>query len=176
MRRIGNQEVLNVFDARQREGHHVDSRLLAEVNNPGEMYLLRLEDEDSFLSLIWQEADPARLLTPRGMPRTMRDVACRLLEGGHTFDTLSSDLGLNRNQHRSEWFEPCRQIDRAFDYSQFGWLVVVPACDSERNQSPSGSLYLFDGMHKSLVLAKRLICRETPYQVIEALYLLPRRH
>jgi hypothetical protein len=175
MRRLSSEEAQAQFDLWRAQELHVDRRLIREIGEPGCLFLMRLEDEESFLSLIWQEADPARLLTPAGQPRTLREVAQRVLDRGSTFGDLSLDLGLDRNQHRPEWFKPCCKIDSDFQYARFGWLTLVPACDSERQQSPHGSFYLFDGMHKSLVLATRLLRKETTYQAIEAIYMLPRR-
>jgi len=176
MRQIDQGEARQVLGNHQRAGHQVDSRLLKEIEREGQLYVFRVEDEATFLSLIWQESDPARMLTPNGQPRTLNDVAQRLLREGYTFESLSNCIGLPRSEHHPEWFEPCIQIDAAFDFNQFGWVAVVAANDGERRQSPCGSFYLFDGMHKTLVLAKRLLKRETPFQVIEALYLVPRRN
>jgi len=176
MRQIDQAEARRVLGDHQQGGHHVDSRLLKEIQRPGQLYLFRLEDEATFLALIWQESDPARLLTPNGQPRTLRDVADRLIRAGYTFESLTKSLGLARNQHHPDWFERCVRIDGAFEFNQFGWVAVVAANDGERKQSPGGSFYLFDGMHKTLVLAKRLMKRETAFQPIEALYLVPRRN
>jgi len=162
------------FADRLRGGHHVDERLLKEIEH-GQLFLFRIEDEDTFLSLIWQESDPARLLTPNGQPRTLRDVAERLVRAGYTFESLAKCMGLPRNQHHPEWFDKCVRIEAGFDHNQFGWVAVVAANDGERMQSPRGSFYLFDGMHKTLVLTKRLLKKEAVFQPIEALYLVPRR-
>ena len=54
-------------------------------------------------------------------------------------------------------------------------LAVVPALDSERKESPQGTFYIYDGAHKSLVLAHRLLTAQAVYQSIEALLLIPRR-
>jgi hypothetical protein len=153
MKYISQAEALQVLGKRQRDGQHVDSRLLGEVKREGRLFLVRLEDEEAFLSLIWQESDPARLLTPYCQPRILRDVAQRLINGGYTFESLARDLGLSPNKHQPMWFERCVEIDKAFDFEQFGWVAVVAATDGEREQSPGGTFYLFDGIHKSLVLA-----------------------
>jgi hypothetical protein len=87
----------------------------------------------------------------------------------------TKSLGLPRGQHHPEWFEPCVRIDAAFDFNQFGLVVVEAANDCERRKSPCGSFYLFDGIHRTLVLAKRLLKNETAFQAIQALYLVPRR-
>ena len=175
MRQINQAEARRVLGDRQQRGLHVDSRLLKEIERPGQLYLVRLEDEATFFSLIWQESDPARLLTPNDQSRTLHDVANRLIHSGYTFESLTKSLGLPLNQHHPEWFERCVPIDGAFDFNQFGWIAVEAANDGERKQSPCGSFYIFDGMHKTLVLAKRLMKKETVFQPIDALYLIPRR-
>lgn len=175
MRRVDRAEAREVLHARQEEGHNVNPSLLREVDREGEMFLLRLEDEAAFLSLIWLQSSPVRLLALNGRPRTLRDVGERLLRNGHTFESLSQDMGLRREQHHPEWFEPCVRIDRHFDYGQFGWVAVVASNNDEQRDSRLGSFYLFDGMHKTLVLAKRLLRKETIYQPVDALYLVPRR-
>jgi hypothetical protein len=116
-----------------------------------------------------------RELAPHGEPRTLRDVARRLRQRGYTFVALSGDLGLSREEHDPAFFETCALIDRCFHYRRFGWVAVVAANDEERARSPLGSFYIFDGAHKSLVLAKRLVAGETTYRPVEALLLLPRR-
>ncbi len=175
MRKIGRDSVRETLENRQAAGHHIDPRLLIEVDNEGQLYLLQFEDEASFLSLIWQESPPARLLTPEGQSRTLLDVSTRLIQKGYTFEKLSRDLGLSANQHQPEWFARCIHIDTGFDFAHFGWIAVVYPKDSEREQSPTGSFYIFDGVHKTLVLAKRLLKGETVFQPIEALLLIPRR-
>ena len=174
MNRIGKDVVLETLERRQAAGYHVDQRLLRGVNRTRSLFLLSMEDENSYLSLIWQESDPARLLTPAGHPRTLRDVATRLIESDRSFEMLSHDLGFQRNQHQPEWFERCIPIDSDFNFEYFGWLAIVLPTGNERDQSPTGSFYIFDGIHKSLVLAKKLFNQEVVFQPIEALLLLPR--
>jgi hypothetical protein len=99
----------------------------------------------------------------------------RLRQRGHTFEALAGDLGLPREEHNPEFFKPCVEIDSCFDWRRFGWVAVVAANDEDRRQSPLGSFYVFDGAHKSLVLAKRLLAGETAYRPVEALLLVPRR-
>jgi hypothetical protein len=50
--------VLERLGAREALGHHVDPRLIQAVKAPGNLFFFTLEDEKSFLSLIWQEIDP----------------------------------------------------------------------------------------------------------------------
>jgi len=94
MRHVGSMEVLKRLRERQSGGYHVDPRLLQEVQAPGDLFLFTLQDEDSFLSLIWQAINPTRLLTPSEQPRTLRDVAGRMIENSWTFERLASSLGL----------------------------------------------------------------------------------
>lgn len=160
---------------REALGDHIDARLWHEIETPGHIYRLTLETVDELLRLIWQEADPARFLTPPGNPRTLRDVVGRLLQSGRSFEALVTNLGMPRSEHQPEWFRPCVEIDCQFDMARFGWVVLTPATERELSQSPTGTYYIFDGIHKTLVLAKRLL-QGSPYRPVEALLLKPRRH
>jgi hypothetical protein len=175
MRRISPDEARLFLEQHALAGNKVDRKLMEEVGRPGELYLLRLEDEASFLSLIWYQAPAVRLLAPDGEPRTLRDVARRLRQRGHTFSALAGDLGLPREGHDPGFFKPCVPIDSCFDWRRFGWVAVVAADDEERALSPLDPFYVFDGSHKSLALARRLLAGETRYRPVEALHLVPRR-
>jgi hypothetical protein len=175
MRRIAPDEARLFLEQHRQAGNKVDEKLMEEVGRQGQLYLLRLEDEGSFLSLVWYQGPRVRLLAPRGEPRTLRDVARRLRQPGDTFEALSGDLGLLREEHDPNFFKTCVPIDSRFDYRKFGWVAVVAASDEERAQSQLGSFYIYDGAHKALVLAKRLLAGETKYQSVEALLLVPRR-
>jgi hypothetical protein len=174
MKKIEKETALAALKERQSLGFHVDARLLEKIESASNIYLFQLYDEESFLSLIWQEINETRLLTPAKQSRTLFDVATRFVQNGYTFEGLNKDMGLARKQHQPEWFSKCIPIDSEFDFAHFGWIVLVSAIDHEREQSPNGSFYVFDGVHKTLVLAKRLIAREITFQPIEALLLLPR--
>lgn len=173
MQAANKDDILNQMASKQSRGEHVDRRLFPAIRDSQSLYLLRLSDEESFLSLIWQEHDATRLLTPRGQPRTLKDVRSRL-QNWCGFVQLASALGLPSSQHNPAWFNKCVEIEAAFDYSRFGWIAVAHPTDGERRQSPGGSFYIFDGVHRTLVLAKRLLSRELDFQPLTALLILPR--
>lgn len=167
MKPIDRHEVLEILERRRRYGFHVDSRLIREVQQPGQMFLLPLETEAEFMKLVWQSVNDTRPLTPPGQPRTLRDCAKRLESYGWSFRQLC-EAGYS-------WFDKCVAIDQGFDYQKFGWLAVVPLNSHEQRESPSGTYYIFDGVHKAIVLAKKLARRELSYKPVEALLLTPRR-
>lgn len=147
---------------------HVDARVWHEVDCPGTVAVLTLETPDEFLSLIWQSGTATRPLAPEGEPRSLLDCAGRLAAVGWSFKALV--------ERGYGWFEKCVAIDRAFDRSKFGWIVVTPPVFSEINETPHGTIYVFDGVHKSIVLAKKLLRDELRWAPIEVLLLEPRRH
>jgi hypothetical protein len=175
MRQVTSSEVLERLSAREALGHHVDPRLIQAVNAPGNLFFFTLEDEKSFLSLIWQEINPTRLLTPWGQPRTLGDVAGRMIELSWTFSSLSRPMGLMPTYHDPAAFESFKALDAGFDISKFDFIAVTPANDSEKRQSPSGTYYIYDGVHRALVLAHRVMNGQSKYQPVEALLLTPRR-
>ena len=102
MQQISQVEALKLIKARQKAGNHIDKRLLCAVEASTALFFLTLEDKATFLSLIWQEIDDSRLLTPGG-PRTLRDVVQRMIDQSWTFEKLTADLGVPKNQHKPEW-------------------------------------------------------------------------
>jgi hypothetical protein len=173
MEKVKKDEVLGELASKQGRGDHVDSRLIASIREAESLYLFCLHDEDSFLSIIWQEINSTRLLTPKGQPRTLKEIGDRL-RAWHGFPHLASALDLPSTEHCPSWFDRCIQIDKAFDYDHFGWISVVHPTDGERNQSPGGSFYIYDGAHRAVVLAKRLIAKESIFQPVTALLIVPR--
>lgn len=175
MKQVDSVDIVRRLSDRAARGHHVDDRLIQAVKAPGDLFLVALEDEASFLSLIWQEIDPTRLLTPRGQSRTLSDVAGRMITNSWTFASLSNPMGLPRTQHVPAAFKSFEKINSAFDLGAFDFIAVMPPKDSERNQSPGGTFYIFDGVHRTLVLAHRLLSKQTGYQPLEVLLITPRR-
>jgi hypothetical protein len=175
MKKITHEEAREVLLAREKNGLKIDNRLLNEIEK-GDLYLILLEDEHSFLSLIWHAIDDSRLLTPQGQPRTLRDVAQRIKDNHYSFKDLSSDLGFNSDQHNPGWFEECKRIDDNFDINKFGWIALTPATEDELRSSPTGTFYIYDGTHKSLVLAKRLLDKSIDFEPLDCLLLIPRRN
>lgn len=168
MKTITQEEILNRFFVYESKGFHIDSRLVGEVNKGGSFYIIELNDEEAFLSLIWQEIDDSRLLTLKNKSRKLLDVANRFIEKKYSFDTLSRYIGLSANEHNPKWFEKCIPIDDEFNYENYGLISIVPATDGERKQSLNGSFYIYDGIHKSIVLATKLLKNEIAFQKIKA--------
>jgi hypothetical protein len=174
MQHILKETVLQELDEKRSAGNHVDSRLFTAIAKARSLYIFPLRDKTSFLSLIWHEINESRLLTPKGLPRTLHDVSERMTANNWTFDKLSSNLGFPADQHKPEWFKKCLMINENFDYALFGRIAVVQANDNERKKSPAGSFYIYDGAHKSLVLSKLLLANEVEFKPVEALLILPR--
>jgi hypothetical protein len=168
MRPIGSAEVREILKSHSAAGFHVDGRLFREIEQPGAMFIVPLPTVEGFLNLVWQSISDARPLVPIGEARTLRDCAARLANFGWRFQALV-DEGF-------PWFDKCCFIDRSFDYSKLGWIVVTTLIDDERRSNPRGSHYIYDGAHKSIVLAKKLATGELEYRPVEVLLLTPRRH
>lgn len=175
MKKIDQKDAIKKLKDHQANGFHVDSRLLEEVKKDGDYFLIHLINKESFFSLIWQEIDYSRLLTPPGKPRCLFDVGNRFIKCDYSFEQLSEPMQLSANQHNHQWFKNCISINSDFDYKKFGLITIVPAKDCERTQSPKGTFYIYDGIHKSLVLAVKILRKEIDYQEIEALLMIPRR-
>ena len=151
----------------QENGLHVDSRLLCEINQPGKLSLISLEEADEFFSLVWQAVSDTRALAPAGQPRSLLDCGSRLASFSWSFRSLVSD--------GHQWFQKCIDIDEGFDPAKVGLIAITPLLADEQRVTPHGSYYVYDGVHKSIVLAKKLLCREMEYRPVDGLLLEPRR-
>src|SRR2546430_2372823 len=80
MKKLSPDQALSELRRHQSAGHHVDERVRRELNSPGQVFTMTLSTADEFLNLIWQETDSARLFTPTGEPRTLRDVGRRIVD------------------------------------------------------------------------------------------------
>jgi hypothetical protein len=164
---ISPAEALEILTAHEVAGNHVDKRLFRELDAHGELCLFKINTKQDFLSLVWQSNDDCRPLAPTGKSRTLHDCALRLKQHGWAFRNLV-DAGYL-------WFEKCISIDEAFDLSRFNWIALTPLTNGESQESPNGTYYIYDGVHKTIVLAKKLIHDELTYTPITGLLLTPRR-
>ena len=167
MNRTDAASVRIILEKHEAAGFHVDDRLWHEIYQPGEMFLDFLATREEFLRLVWQSIAATRPLTPVGEPRTLFDCAIRLSAFGWEFQSLIQD--------GFEWFRPCVDIDTAFDHGKMELVALTPLNEQERRETPAGNYYIYDGVHKSIVLAKRLLREETEYEPVQVLLLTPRR-
>jgi hypothetical protein len=175
MKQIDSSDILKRIEERRAHDHHVDERLIYAVKRARNLFLFTVHDEASFLSLIWHERSQSRLLTPRGQPRTLADVAGRMIENRWTFSSLCCPMSLPaEDEHDPSWFRSCKRIDAEFSFDEFDFIGLMPANDCERRQSPGGKFYIYDGAHKTLVLAYRLLAKQTAFRTVEGLLIAPR--
>ena len=167
MNKTDAASVRAILTRHEAAGLRVDDRLWREVDQPGEMFLGTLATREEFLRLVWQSIPDTRPLTPTGEPRNLFDCASRLSTFGWEFQSLVQ-AGFN-------WFRRCVDIDSTFDYAKVGLVALTPLNEAERRETPAGNYYIYDGVHKSIVLAKRLLCGETGYEPVQVLLLTPRR-
>ncbi len=154
--------------------HHLYRKVEDHLGHARELYEVHLLDTERYLSLVWPDRDGSRLLTPPDEPRTLGDVAKRLLLNDWTFELLSEDMGLPIEEHDPDRFTKARYIDGLFDYTRFDTLILAPITAEEEAQSPAGNFYIYDGKHRALVLAKRLVADEETYRKVPALLMIPR--
>lgn len=152
---------------RQRSMGNVDDRLVREAERPGTMFLGAIESPEQFLSLVWQSIPQARPLVPAGQPRTLKDCALRLAGFEWKFQTLV--------QQGYSWFQRCEDIDLHFDISRLGLIALTPLKQEEWQETPTGTFYIYDGVHRSVVVAKRLVRHEIEFLPQRFLLLTPRR-
>ena len=98
---------------------------------------------------VWHENQKlVNKLTPEGGPRTLQDVAERIVT------EYPHDLPIKIFKHLSEdepWFDGCFIVSARFDPRLLGELKIRPLTGKERTHSSEGSFYLEDGNHRTLV-------------------------
>ena len=165
----------NVIQAEIRDKDlKIDHRVRQAIESRDHDFYKSKLNEDVFWSLAWHKINDSRLLTPDDAPRTVQDVAKRVIKK-YDFEQLSQDLGLSSCMHNPEWFSDCCKIDSCFDYNKFGIIWLVKAnCDEKYEAPPSTKYYIYDGCHRSLVLGKRLLKEKIKYEPIEVVLINPR--
>jgi hypothetical protein len=141
---------------------------LSQIYAPsGQLELVELATADEFLDLAWQEIDATRALTPSDAARTLRAVAERVLRDPGSFAAIAEAdprAGLDPS-----WFGPCAAIEReGFDWSKWQSPWLVPAVESEWRFCPATTLYVFEGVHSTAVLAVELLRRSVDWRPITA--------
>src|SRR5438552_17154191 len=119
MRQVSKTEVLHVLEERQRIGIHIDGRVFTAVDASAALFLLTLADEDSFLSLVWQQRGGVRLLAPHGQSRRLRDVAQRMREASFSFQMLAAYLGRRKEEYEAAWLRVSTEANDAVTFKRF---------------------------------------------------------
>jgi hypothetical protein len=174
MSRVKRAEAFQLIMETRDALHHVDPYVDDVVENAKKIYHVRFQDDERFLALIFPEVNGCQAIAPLKESRTLRDVANRMIYNDWTFEDLNENLGFSPKQHDPELFVKTRYLDENFDYDKFGLLILAPSTEEERDQSPTGSFYIYDGFHRSLVLAKRLLLEEVEYKQVSGILVIPR--
>jgi hypothetical protein len=171
-----NERANRYVQEHQSKNFHVDSRTIQHLANNRIVIEYVIESPDEFLALQFHANDASRLLTPHSRPRTLRDVVSRMQEKAWDFSTLTNPImGFDRSHHHPEWFEACLHIEREkISYESFGALFLMDLIDEERAQTPLGSFSIYDGTHRSLVLAHQLLNQKLTFQPIPTFIFRPR--
>lgn len=160
-----------VAEADREEGNgRVRARCLADrLAASGKLWVSRL-DREEFMNLAWQEDDNTRQLTATLPSRTLAAVAERILNDFGSFDELLAADPLPGHLN-PEWFRRCAELSRVFDWEKWTKPWLVPAVASERRNSPGTTLYVCEGVHRTMVVAVGLLNGQiewVPMQAVEA--------
>ncbi len=81
------------------------------------------------------------------------------------------------DSHDPAFFAKFPYLDENFDYGRFGLLGLGTLLDKDQKFSPAANFYIYDGIRRTLVLARRLLTGQTRYEPVPALLVVPRpRH
>ena len=132
-----------------------------------------LETFDAFSKLVWHYSPYSKLLTKPhwwgGKLYTVGDVAKKMVENGWTFEALSR--GEIAGDYKPGWFDSCQAIYSCFDWEVCLPLIVLNTTWSERWDCPASSFRIVDGIHRSLVIAYKVLSSELSYRPMTAIVL-----
>lgn len=145
------------WEADQEEGNgRLRARCLADRLAPtGKLWLTRFHQTE-FLGIAWQEDDNTRYLS-RSLPtRTLGAVAERILAEFGSFEDLASAPAIP-GQLDPRWFRRCADLAGEFDWEKWTKPWFVPAKPSEQRNSSRTTLYVCEGVHRTIVVAAGLL-------------------
>jgi hypothetical protein len=168
-----------------REPHdNVDSRIVRYVQNARNdnrrLFELVLAAKEDFLSLVWPYFDDGHILTPLNQPRTLRHVAERLRNSGASFSDLAcghtrAGFPWSSKDFFQRWWDGCRTLDANWTFERMSTLALVQTTSGERLGAPSSRFYIYDGLHRTMVLASRLLGdSQHDFRPVNCLLLEPR--
>lgn len=161
-----------ILEDHQKRGFNVNPSVFSQVESATNIFEFSLDNQEAFLNLIWHSIDASRILTPQNAPRTLKDVATRMIDNNFTFKGFSSKE--YSGHYSPEWFKFCPKYYEDFDFKKFGSIILNCPKPEENKQSPNGSFYISDGSHKSLVLAYKILRQKIEFQQIHCLLFFPR--
>ena len=183
LRKLGKDEVAEILWDWNHSQHFLSCLFKELVRHDGEYYAAeaRIESVEDFLSLMLRDQGPSRCLTPEGASHRLLDVIGRMNEQEWTFESLAIGgecvdiAGRDRG-----WYQKCVNLDPSFDLHKMGLLAVHPRSGSKHQTGEEDNLVasaheIYEGQHRALVLAKKLVMGEMAFDSLDVLYLWPDR-
>ena len=137
---------------------------------------------EQFLSLMIRDQSVSRRLTPAGSnheQHQLRSVIHRMNEHGWTFKSLAH--GEELSQDGPGWFSKFNAL-ADFNQEQMGLLAIHPrtglkGIDGEYGEERTPASHeIYEGQHRALTLAWKMIIEDEPFRELRAIYLWPDRH
>jgi hypothetical protein len=158
-----------VAEADREEGNgRMRARCLADrLAASGKLWVSRL-DREEFMDLAWQEDDNTRHLTASLPSRTLAAVAERILIDFGSFEGLLAADPIPGHLN-PEWFRKCAELSREFDWQKWTKPWLVPAQANELRGSPRTTLYVCEGVHRTIVVAVALLSGSIDWAPMDAI-------
>jgi hypothetical protein len=153
------------------------------LRHDGEYFvgLAEIDSVDEYLALQLRDQSKSKCLTPNDQSRQMRHILDRMTDQDWTFEKLAGgSLSTVDVEREPVWFEKCKYLDENFDLDIMGPLAVHPRIGSKNNVK-QGDVYdpsvheIYEGQHRALVLAKKLVKQELNLRPLKMIYLWPDR-
>lgn len=169
LRQLDHPAAITEADREEGNGRVRAGCLTDRLAVSGKLWVSRL-DREEFMGLAWQEDNNTRHLTATLPSRTLAAVAEKILNDFGSFDGLLAADPIH-GQLNPKWFGKCAELSQAFDWQKWTKPWLVPAHANERRGSPDTTLYICEGVHRTMVVAVGLLNGSiawVPMEVIEA--------
>lgn len=136
---------------------------------------------EEFLTLQLRDHGPSKCLTPAGCSHQLGDVLKRMDENHWTFDRLASDdISQEEVRRNQDWFQKCVDLEAKFDVAKLGLLAVHPREGFKERALKDGIFdaahhEIYEGLHRALILAKKLRDKAIAWPSPKTIYLFPDR-
>ncbi|MDA1353817.1 MAG: hypothetical protein O3A01_05020 [bacterium] len=176
MKAISKDNVLKQLHHTHNNNQNVDQSILSTCLDSDYFYTIILEDLASIHALMLPFTTTFDWLftaKERKKKHSAIEIAKTLIEKGHTFNSILESHTISAKD--KQWFNACTTIYDQFDMARLSWPIIIPINNQERSKFPHATFRLYNGFHRLIVYAYKVLKNEIPEAPIECLLVGPRR-
>jgi len=153
---------------------HRDTLREALIEDPpkGPIFGAEIDRPDVFLKLNLRYQKVTHPIAPLDDSLELEQIIGRMRDSQQDFRTLANEQD---DPNKRKWFTRVADIIQKFSYEDFGLIALEPSAPGLLKPEEATCYSIFEGQHRSLALAWRLMGDIQSFKPIQALLLFPRR-